>query len=182
MKNLSRPFFSLCICFLPFLAFAQQNSAREIGLKINSLDNLDLAFLYKKQVGDQTYRRFDLGVTNFTLANIGDGGAGNLFLAFSIAREKRRPVNDKLRFVTGTGWIVNVSALGSGDFNATTIDTGIGLLFGAHYTLSDKFYIGAEITPTITLGGTFGDNGFQNLNLRGQFNSQSVQLSIVHRF
>ena len=196
-------------CFLFFFSaslltnlFTQAQDAprREIGLRTTLADLTNLGFIYKKQITENTYRRYRLAVGGLSINVINNSTQAGFSAGGAIGMEKRRPLDDRLKFIYGTELIGNISVV-SASGGTTTIDNGngstttingpgrtlitpsigIGFVLGAQYDLSPKWYINAEIIPSITANGTFG-SGVSIYGLQANFNSSSVGLTGAYKF
>ena len=196
MKTFSLLFIFLCL--LGNTLYAQEATPREIGIRINSLSSFGM--IYKKQLRENTYRRYRLAFGDIT-ANFRKGyNQFGLSVGGAIGREKRRPITDRLQFIYGTEFLtslgVNSVSSGSitvdnGNGGSTTIygnkvvvvtpSVGIGLVLGAQYSLNSRWYVSAELIPSITASGTFG-NGTSIVGIHAGFNSSSAGLTAAYRF
>ncbi|SOD93324.1 hypothetical protein [Spirosoma fluviale] len=177
---------------------AQDSPAREIGLRATGFDSFGL--IYKKQLKENTYRRYRLAFGNLganfvrsnTLFSFSAGGA--------MGKEKRRDLSDKLQFIYGTELIASVSlnSTTTGTLSVdngaggTTIYTGsnilvvtptvgIGFVLGAQYNFNPRWYISAELIPSVTASGAFG-NGTSVYSIQAGFNSGSAGITGAYRF
>ncbi|GAB3986523.1 hypothetical protein GCM10028807_04130 [Spirosoma daeguense] len=196
MKN----FFSILLLgfFLATSVFAQDAPKREIGLRTSDFNNIGM--IYKKELRENTYRRYRFALGNLsanfsrstTLLGLGVGGA--------IGREKRRNLNDKLQFVYGTELIASVNLYSSNrgtitidngnggtttytgsDLLVVTPSLGVGFVLGAQYNFNSRWYVSAELIPSITASGTFG-NGNAVYSVNAGFTSSSVGITGAYRF
>lgn len=117
-----------------------------------------------------------------------------------MGKEKRRPLSDKLQFVYGTELIASVN-LNSTNSGTLTIDNGaggtttytgssilvvtptigIGFVLGAQYNFNPRWYLSAELIPSITASGAFGA-GTSIYNFQAGINSSSAGLTGAYRF
>ncbi|AUD04541.1 hypothetical protein [Spirosoma pollinicola] len=173
-------------------------STREIGLRASDLNSFGL--IYKKQISENTYRRYRLAFGNLgvnfirsnTLVGFSAGGA--------MGKEKRRPISDKMQFIYGTELIasvnLNYTSAGSitvdngnggttsytgSDLLIVTPSVGIGFVLGAQYNFNPKWYISAELIPSITGSGSFGA-GSALYSFQAGFNSSSAGITGAYRF
>lgn len=191
-------FFALILTSL--FAQAQDAPKREIGLRTTPADLTNLGFIYKKQVTENTYRRYRLAVGSLSVNVINSNTQASFSAGGAIGKEKRRPLDDRLKFIYGTEFIGNISAVSvsggtttidNGNGSTTTISgssrtlitpsIGIGFVLGAQYDLSPKWYVNAEIIPSITANGTFG-SGVSIYGLQANFNSSSVGITGAYKF
>lgn len=179
-------------------AFSQDVPTREIGLRTNGFN--DLGFIYKKQKSENVYRRYRLAVGNLGVGVINNSGVINFSVSGAMGKEKRKAINDRFQVVYGTEFIPRLSVLhssagtasindGTGGevsvtgSNLTLLSTslGIGFVIGAQYNISPKWYVSAEVVPTVSLNGTFG-SGVTIYGLNAAFTSSNVGLTGMYRF
>ncbi|QMW02918.1 hypothetical protein [Spirosoma foliorum] len=178
---------------------AQDTTKHEIGLRISGFSNI--GFIYKKKLSENTYRRYRLAFGNLN-ANFHDSSM--LLFGFSaggaMGKEKRRAINDKLQFVYGTELIASISLNSSSTGNLTIEDgnggtttykgsdllivtpsVGIGFVLGAQYNFNPRWYISAELIPSITASSSFG-SGSALYSFQAGFNSSSAGVTGAYRF
>lgn len=171
---------------------------REIGVRTNSFN--DFGLIYKKQIRENTYRRYRLAfghvsanfLRNNTIIGFSAGGA--------MGKEKRRPITDKLQFIYGTELIASVG-LSSSSSGSLTVDNGnggsttysgnkllivtptigIGLVLGAQYNVNQRWYVSAELIPSVSAIGTFAQ-GSSLFTVQAGFNSASAGITAAYRF
>ena len=117
-----------------------------------------------------------------------------------MGKERRRSINDKLQFIYGTELIASV-AFSSASSGTITVDNGnggtytstgssvslvtpsigIGFVLGAQYNINPRWYVSAELIPSITATGIFG-SGSALYNLQAGFNSSSAGITGAYRF
>jgi len=185
LKN-SCALLAIFVC-MPLFLFSQDKKddkwkKREVGLQLVGLDNFDFDFLYKQQVGENAFRRINVGFARLDLRDVGDDGGGTFNLGISIAREKRIPLTDKMNLVQAPGWLFNTALASNGDNTIANFSTGLSFVLGVHYQLSDHFYIGAEVFPSILMGFTITEDGFNDLDFTASFTTQNVGVSVVYKF
>lgn len=173
-------------------------TTREIGVRTNSFNNFGL--IYKKQIRENTYRRYRLAFGNInanflrnnTLIGFSAGGA--------VGKEKRRSITDKLQFIYGTELIASIG-LTSSSSGTITVDNGnggstnysgnkllivtptvgIGFVLGAQYNVNQRWYVSAELIPSVSASGTFAQGG-SLFTVQAGFNSSSAGLTAAYRF
>ncbi|GAB2527489.1 hypothetical protein [Spirosoma aerophilum] len=177
---------------------AQDAPTREIGLRTSDLSSVGL--VYKKQVSENTYRRYRLAFGSLS----GTFVSSNSLIGFSVGgamgKEKRRSLSDKLQFVYGTELIASVN-LNSTNTGKLTIDNGlggtttytgssilvvtpsvgVGFVLGAQYNFNPRWYLSAELIPSITVSGAFGGET-SIYNFQAGFNSSSAGITGAYRF
>ncbi|PQA60638.1 hypothetical protein [Siphonobacter curvatus] len=179
-------------------AFSQDVPTREIGLRTNGFN--DLGFVYKKQKSENVYKRYRLAFGNLGLGIVNGSSLVNLSVGGAIGKEKRKSINDRFQVVYGTEFIPRLTvshspggnvSVDDGTFGKITItgsgnlllntSLGIGFMIGAQYNISPKWYVSAEVVPTVSLNGTFG-SGVTIYGLNAAFTSSNVGLTGMYRF
>ncbi|GAB3766424.1 hypothetical protein GCM10028817_49830 [Spirosoma pomorum] len=193
-------FLTLCLTglLLTSTLFAQDAPNREIGLRISDLSSFGL--VYKKQISENTYRRYRLAFGNLSANFI----QNNTLIGFSVGgaagKEKRRTISDKLQFIYGTELIASLSlnssntgtlTISDGNGGSTTYkgssllivtpSIGVGFVLGAQYNLNPRWYVSAELIPSITASGSFG-SGAALYSFQAGFNSSSAGITGAYRF
>ena len=186
MKQLSR--LAMILVFVLSLFFYQnsfgQSSEREIGLRLENLQNLDLGFVYKKGKGENKFKRFRLAVLNLGYGNYGDGN-DRFALSFGLAIgvEKRKSIADRLQFVHGfePALFAAYSTLNNQD--NLQIRPTLGYVLGFQYNVSERFGINVETIPSLSASFQLGDNNStDNVYVNAGFNSNAAKLSLIYRF
>ncbi|OZI08072.1 hypothetical protein BWI93_11235 [Siphonobacter sp. BAB-5385] len=179
-------------------AFSQDVPTREIGLRTNGFN--DLGFVYKKQKSENVYKRYRLAFGNLGLGIVNGSSLVNFSVGGAIGKEKRKSINDRFQVVYGTEFIPRLTVIHSPGGNVSVNDgtmgsititnagnlllntsLGIGFVLGAQYNISPKWYVSAEIVPTVSLNGTFG-SGITIYGLNAAFTSSNVGLTGMYRF
>jgi hypothetical protein len=186
LKNSKILFTSLlCLCVLVTINDVSAQD-REIGVKLNSLDNFNL--VYKKKKADDKYCRYEVAFFNTNFQNAG----GKTFFAsavgFSAGIEKRKAITDKLKFAHGfipgiyfSGYWAYDSNNGNGQFNVL-LRPQLAYAVGVQYHFSDKFYLGLESVPSVSASVGFSENQIVSYSLMTNINLSTVGLSAVYRF
>lgn len=178
--------------------YAQDAPSREVGLRASNFDSFGL--IYKKQLSENTYRRYRLAFGNLSANFVQRATQIGFSVGGAIGKEKRRPLSDKLQFVYGTELLVGVSlnsstsgslTVDNGSGGVTTItgsnllvvapSVGIGFVLGAQYNFNPRWYISAELIPSITASGVFG-NDTPLYSVQAGFNSSSAGITGAYRF
>jgi hypothetical protein len=159
--------------------------SREIGLRLNGLSDFD--FIYKKKIGQDKFRRYRVGFTNFNFSSTGSIRVYGLAFGIGAGNEKRREIAEKLSFIIGFEILANANftrqVVPSPHRNEFTISPGAGFVLGFQYDLSDKFYLNIETIPTVNANLTFRETPFENTyGVSGRFDSNAVALSLVYKF
>lgn len=168
--------FAACLFFT--FNLTAQTGAKELGIRFTSLDRYDL--LYKKEVGENTYRRYGLAFLNISYINSDGFDAGSLNIGGSIGRERRRQLSDRVNFAHGLQLSLSGGIAGAGDNLQVFVTPGLGYLLGFQYNVSDQFYIGVEVIPETSFQLTFGE--ITTGALRAGLSTSGVGLTAVYRF
>ncbi|MFD2570381.1 hypothetical protein ACFSUS_07030 [Spirosoma soli] len=193
------------LLFCAFIVFsfstqAQEVPKREIGLRTSPANLTNVGFIYKKQLSENTYRRYRLAVGTLGVNVINDNTQVSFNVNGAIGKEKRKPMDEKLSFIYGTELIAGIgltsisggtTTIDIGNGSTTTINgssvtlftpsVGIGFVLGVMYDIKPKWYLSAEIIPSVTANGTFG-SGVSIYGLQANFNSSSVGITGAYRF
>jgi hypothetical protein len=162
MKNLIGIIAFFCAS-LTSLQAQEQNSSlittpkrKEIGVSNLSLSGASL--LYKKEVKPDVYRRWNFGFTDIGFSKGEKSQSISSRLSFSIGKEKRKNIVEKLSFIHGAQYGLSLS-FNTDSNNANTnisyyntslyINPNFGYLFGAIYQINKRFYIGVESVPSL---------------------------------
>ena len=163
------------------LAQAQSNSIeREVGLRLSGFNNFGA--VYKKKLADNKYRRITAGAARVNFFHLGnDSSVLDFGFAFSIGKEKRKPISEQLQWIRGTQFLSNLGLTAQSDliFN---LDLGVGFLMGLQYDFEQPFLISLEIVPAVIAYMAGQVDGAGVIGIRGQFDMNSVALTVAHRF
>ncbi|GAB3689932.1 hypothetical protein GCM10027592_06840 [Spirosoma flavus] len=177
---------------------AQDAPTREIGLRISNFESIGM--IYKKQIRENTFRRYRLAFGNLTANFNRNTSLFGFSAGGAVGKEKRRSVSDKLQFVYGTELIATINLYSSNN-GTVTIDNGnggtttytgnnlflaspsigIGFVLGAQYNFNPRWYLSAELIPSITANGVFG-NGASLYTINASFNSGTAGITGAYRF
>lgn len=152
---------------------------REIGLRLFSLE--DFSLVYKKERRPQRFWRLNLALGQLQV-EAGESAQANLQLGAGFGWERRRPINDRLHFLTGPQLDLLFRLSGGEGFDAFgDLRPSLSYLLGVQYDLNDRFYINLEVLPSLSviipLGEEFPDPVFS-----AGFNTGSVGVTVAHRF
>ena len=138
-----------------------QNSMREIGVRVSpSLTNLSPSFIYKKQIGENLYKRYNWGIAHLSLnQNSNKVTYGSFNTAISMGDEKRRDIGKRLKFISGLQYNGGVG-FSHNDYVTQSVqntlsstqtqfsgNVGFSYLLGIHFELSPAFYVNLETIP-----------------------------------
>ena len=178
---------STLICtFLITLAICHtarsQSDYREVGARFNSFDNFGV--IYKKERSENRLTRFNLAVLNLGLVEGSRFDQYSIGAEFSMGWEKRKPIEDKLRFIHGLSPSIgfNHSELTNGTENSqTNIILQLGYILGLQYDISETLYVNIEVIPGLRANNSSQlDGDFWTFNLGG--GTQSAGITIAYRF
>ncbi len=187
------------LLMLPFSSHAQ-NTMREIGLHVSnlSLTNLNPSFIYKKQIGENLYKRYNFSFANINFQKNKTTNRYGLNTSLGFGKEKRREMGKRLKFIHGLqylggiGFNYNTSNNPNNQLSKQTTlsaNVGLGYLLGVQFEISPSFYINLETVPYINLSYQYlgvkqpnsdavSDNTW---GLRGDY-SNAIAVNIVYCF
>lgn len=158
---------------------AQAQDKREIGLRATGINNV--GFILKKERSADRFMRYRLGFANLRLTT----GNGNAIiganLGAAIGWERRRRLADRLELLHGWEPFASVNFSGSNNVNSTRFSGGVGYVLGVQYSLSERFHLALETTPSVSASLNVA-RGTAFLNVAAGFSSGSVALTGVYRF
>jgi hypothetical protein len=186
MKNSKILFTSLLCVFVLVTINDVSAQDREIGIKMNGLDNFNL--VYKKKKTEDKYRRYEAAFLNTNFQGTAGQTVFTSAVGFSGGIEKRKGITDKLKLAHGflpgiffNGfWGFNANN-GSGTFNVN-ISPRLGYALGLQYHFNDKFYLGLESIPSLTASVGFSENQVTSYSVQTNISLINVGLSAVYRF
>lgn len=173
----------LLLCVFTLILSAQSKQPREgrtheIGLRLSGLENFD--FIYKKSLSQDTYRRYRVFTSSATFFNLDGTSIGDFSVNAAIGKERRLPIADKLNFIRGPEYSAGLNLVGTDDNFQFLVVVGIGYVLGFTYQVSDKFFIGLETIPSVSIG--YGNGSSQVVAFSAGFNSNAIALTAVYRF
>jgi hypothetical protein len=178
------PLTVLFICASCF-AFAQEEAPtklrgiEEIGLRLNSLENFD--FIYKRALTADTYRRVRFTFAELGLVSANDVTVFSLGVGVAYGREKRVPLAEKLSFFHGLEPSLSLF-VGANSGVSFQVSPGLGYVVGFQLRVSDRFVLGLEAIPSVSMSYTAVENGGGIFALNAGFSTGAVGLSGVYRF
>jgi hypothetical protein len=172
------------ICSFTTFSFGQDEGGptertREVGLRLFGLDDFD--FLYKKSLSANTYRRYRFFNGNLSFQDIDGSGFGSLSAGAAIGKETRSSLATSLRFARGPEYFFSAAVLVGGDNTQVRLQPGFGYVLGLQYNINERFYIGLETIPSISLSVS-NLNDVTVVSLDAGFNSSSVAVTAMYRF
>jgi len=153
---------------------------REMGLRLRGVDNFD--FIYKKQIGENRYKRIRLLFSDLRFRRLNDTNLFNASLGGAIGWEKRRTIAGKVQFLHGWEPFLNLDLTArDGDFGLNTI-LGIGYVLGFQLMVSEQFYVALETIPSLRSNFSVGESTPDDVAIEAGFRSNAVALTLVYRF
>lgn len=182
LTTIATVFFMTSVSVLQAQETPPEMRQREIGLRLNGLDNFGL--IYKYHLKDNKYRRLRFVAGNITVQNT-SFTSFNVSFGGAIGSEKRIRITDKAKLLHGPEF--------SGGFNLTSNNnrTNLSLSPGANYVLgflyqpNDKFNISIEGAISLSANYQFtsgNDDWVDAASIALEFNSSNVALNVVYRF
>jgi opacity protein-like surface antigen len=192
----------MAFSMLPFFSHAQ-NTQQEIGVRISNFNitNLYPSFIYKKQIGENLYKRYNFGLANVDFGHNSTFSRASLSTSLSIGKEKRRDIGKRLKFIHGLQYLggLGFSYTDNLSNNTTTNNAskqtivnanfGLGYLLGVQFELSPTFYVNLETMPVAN--ASYQYEGINRPNtakitnnlwkLHGDF-SNAIAINVVYCF
>jgi hypothetical protein len=162
MKNLIGSIVIFCASLASLQAQEQNTNLitmpkkKEIGVSNLSLAGASL--LYKKEVKTDVYRRLNFGFTSAEFSKGEKSKSLRSQLGFSVGKEKRKNIMEKLSFIHGAQYGLSLSFnndSNNANSNISYHNTDVNIypsfayLFGAIYQINPRFYIGVESQPSL---------------------------------
>ena len=108
---------------------------REIGLRLNGLDNFGV--IYKYQINENKYRRFRLASGNISVQNTSITSVESSFF-FSVGSEKRIPISDKAQLIHGPEFNGGFTLRNNQNTTTFILSPGASYLLGFLYQPNEK--------------------------------------------
>ncbi|NJC26908.1 hypothetical protein [Neolewinella antarctica] len=173
-----RTYFAFALLFM-LTPLTAQSDIREVGVRFNNFDNFNL--LLKKQIDENTYRRYGLLLANVNLlVGENDVRAAQFEVSASIGKERRRDIGNDIQFVTGWQPSIGLGLTASESVTCVSVTPGIGYLLGFQYNISDNFYVAVEAIPSVNFALTVGD--IAAARLQAGISTAGVGITAVYRF
>lgn len=139
-----------------FIKAQDSTKVKELGLTTRNLDSFGITYRF----GTKT-ALWRLGIPSINVSNTETtedsiiNTRSDIGIAFSIGREWRKPITEKVELRLGSTLGCSYSKLIEeqstlSKATTTTYIPNISLILGMNYYISDTFIIGAEITPGIS--------------------------------
>jgi hypothetical protein len=185
---------AILIAFFSISLSAQSSNMpkREIGLRFNSfnLGSADgFSAFYKKEIGENKYRRYRFGFGNigFNQNTNGDVNVSNFNLGASVAigTEHRKQLSKKTMFYRGWEWNAGANFSGRNQENfdyGYHFSLGIGYVLGLQHDINQHFAVNMEAIPGIGLSNTYNRSTRSNSFNAGASVGSTVALSLVYKF
>ncbi|NNE29019.1 MAG: hypothetical protein HKN16_05260, partial [Saprospiraceae bacterium] len=163
-----KPPFILFVLFLFVYPTSQtQAQDREFGIRLANLQNFGL--IYKKNKVSH-WTRWHASFAGLDADFSEDVFNGRLDLGFSVGKEKRKAVGEKMNFIHGSQFLLGLSLRSNNsNFNGTT-SLGYGYLIGMNLELPNSFVLSLETIPRINVVFN-GNSDFLNTSISADFNS-----------
>ena len=152
---------------------------KEIGIRFSGLNDFD--FMYKKQKGENNYRRVRFMNANVNVRNESNVST-NILLGSAIGFEKRKSLNDKLSFVRGSEIIMTIQSSISNSSSQFIVVPGLGIVLGFQYDINENFYVNLEAIPSLTASIEFNDDAANLNQVNLGFNTSNAALGVMYRF
>lgn len=171
--------------FLCYFKVASQN-VQEFGLRFFNRENFGI--IYKMGIDDRLTRFSASFVTLDYNEGIDEALSRSHFgMGFSVGREKRSSLHEKLIFLNGPEFGLNVSQSvyyeTGNNFISTIFNPSFRYVLGLLYPISEKFLLSAELIPGI--GFTHQRNNREFLPYENRldlgFSSSSAHLTLAYR-
>lgn len=152
----------------------------EMGLRLRGVDNLD--FIYKKQVGENRYKRIRLLFSDLEFRRLNDTNLFSASLGGALGWEKRRTVAEKVQFLHGWEPFLNLSFNATDEQFGLSTTLGVGYVLGFQLMVSEQLYAALETIPSLNVNFNAGEAAPDSVALGAGFNSNAVALTLVYRF
>jgi hypothetical protein len=152
---------------------------KEIGIRMSNFSDFD--FFYKKQIAENKYMRLRLVSANFSIVDF-SYFMSNLSLGMTYGREKRKSLDNDFYFIKGWEIMGRFNSLNVGNNVVSNFTTGVGMVFGFQYEVSEKFVVNIETIPSISTRLTYDSNHLQFTSFNIGFNTSAVALGFLYRF
>jgi hypothetical protein len=204
---MTRIWIILILCTFAFFSLKAQKEPRPMEVGITYAGSSSFGFTYRHQCNNGSWLRLRsvLGRGSFVSESFSNYNGTIERYQFAgglrIGKEKRRPINDRLDFRIGMDIGLSYQYSkddfpGSGPRKSVInrYSGGINGVFGLNFRLYQQFIIGFELLPgisyTYTEGGTETvdatgmtlEQEFNRSEVRANFGTSSILMSLVYRF
>ena len=173
---------------------------KEFIITSTSLFSQNYGLQYKVQIRKNKFWRFEMlhmqtsessYTPETTIIYPSSTKSSNIGLTFGI--EFRKTITKFFELVNGVNFQIS-SDISTTKFSNPSLSTdmqettdlsaniGIGYIFGGIIQLNDRFYIGAEIVPTISRNGVLKEGYYETQATNFNINSSRARLSLIYRF
>ena len=151
----------------------------EIGLWTSNLSQFQV--IYKKQKSENTFTRLRFASGKMSLIDA-DPFKLSVDLGFAGGKEKRRPLSDKLYFVTGFDLACYLHSSINANHPSISLTPGLGGILGCTYLANDKFLVGFEVIPSASFQFGYRNDDIYISDLELSFSTTSAGIFAAYRF
>lgn len=151
---------TIVISLVIILSTKASAQSREIGLTMDRLNWQSVNLVYKTQITENEYWRFNLAHINIGIHTPEESDYASRFgLGLGIGKEKRQALSERVDFVRGLNGAIGFNHQ-KNKFNdnnysyANHIYASIGYLVGLRYNFKNNLAVGLEINPSIRVENT----------------------------
>lgn len=178
-NNSALKFFIFMLIFsFGFKSNAQSESKKgnhEIGISTTSFGSYSIN--YKKKLNEKMYFR----LTNLNFGISGATGKHTVITASTqVGLEFRSPLTNRVSFIHGPQIGFGIKSTESSPTSVYQINSSISYFGGLLYKLNNSFYIGGEISPSISFGHTSNSRGTKSV--WGISANNKAMVSLVYVF
>jgi hypothetical protein len=164
---------------------------REIGLRFNSLnlggDNAFSAF-YKKEIGENKYRRYRFGFGNIGFNQTTNGNVHvsilNIGAGIAVGTEHRKQLSKRTMFYRGWEWNAGAGFWSQNQENLDygyRLNLGIGYILGFQHDINQHFAVSIEAIPSVGIGYNYNRSSRSDLLSASASVGNTVALSLVYK-
>jgi hypothetical protein len=184
---------AILMAFFSISLSAQISSTpkREVGLRFNSLDLINgdaFSAFYKKEIGENKYRRYRFGFGNIGFSQTTNGVMNNsnfsLGASIAVGTERRKQLSNKTMFYRGWEWNAgtNFSLRNQENFDyGYHFNLGIGYVLGLQHDINQHFAVNMEAIPGVGFSNTYNRSTRTNSFNAGASVGSTVALSLVYK-
>ena len=154
---------------------------RELGMRLSGFNDFD--FIYKKELAPEKYRRYRLGFADLEFSTLGQFQSYGFSAGVAIGSERRRGLTEDLKFIHGAEWLINFGISGQESSVDLTLGSGLGVVLGFQYEVSEKFSASLEAVPSLLATYRATDGAAPDyFEIGARFDVNAVALSLVYKF